>query len=146
MLEDPSLPSMLLVEDDEDDVYFLKRALGEAGIRNPLYVIADGQEAIDYLSGGGAYADRDRFPLPALVFLDLKLPLKSGHEVLEWMRHHGFESTTVVVISTSDLAADIRTAYRLGANSYVVKSFAREKLRQLAESIKSYWLVHHRFA
>lgn len=137
---------MLLVEDDEDDVFFLKRALADAAVRNPLYVVADGQEAIDYLSGKGVYCDRERFPLPAMVFLDLKLPLRSGHEVLDWMRHNGFESTTVVVISTSELASDIRTAYKLGANSYVVKSFARERLTQLAQSIKSYWLVHHRFA
>lgn len=140
------LPCLLLVEDDEDDVFFLKRALAEAGIKNPLYVVADGQEAIDYLSGAGVYSDRERFPLPALVFLDLKLPLRSGQEVLEWMRHNGFQSTTVVVISTSDLATDIRNAYRAGANSYVVKSFARETMRQLAHSIKSYWLELHRFA
>ena len=73
---------ILLVEDNEDDVFLMRRALQGAGISNPLYLVDDGQKAIDYLAGTGDYADRSLHPFPALIFLDLKLPFKSGHEVL----------------------------------------------------------------
>jgi CheY-like chemotaxis protein len=77
---------ILLVDDNEDDVLLMKRALKDAGVQNPVFVAEDGQQAIDYLSGTGPYADRGSFPLPWIAFLDLKLPLKTGHEVLAWIR------------------------------------------------------------
>jgi CheY-like chemotaxis protein len=78
--------TILLVEDNEDDAFFMKRALHDAGIRNRVIHVEDGRQAIDYLSGTGEFADRERAPIPMIVFLDLKLPFKSGHEVLEWIR------------------------------------------------------------
>jgi CheY-like chemotaxis protein len=78
--------SLLLVEDNEDDVFLMRRALQGAHVVNPLQVVEDGQEALDYLGGNGKFADRAQFPLPAVVFLDLKLPFMSGHDVLAWIR------------------------------------------------------------
>ncbi len=78
--------ALMLVEDNEDDVFLMKRALKGAHVINPLYVVEDGQEAVDYLAGAGKFADRANYPLPAVVFLDLKLPFLSGHDVLAWIR------------------------------------------------------------
>ncbi len=75
-----------LAEDDENDVWFLQRAFQEAGVDNPLQVARNGQEAISYLAGEGDFADRGRFPLPYLLILDLKMPLKTGLDVLAWLR------------------------------------------------------------
>src|SRR6476660_5646829 len=109
---------ILLVEDHEDDVFLMRQAIKEAGLANPIRVATDGKEAIDYLSGQGPFADRSRHPLPALVFLDLKLPGISGHEVLSWMRAEAqFRSTPVVVLTASEDPADLKKSYELGANS-----------------------------
>ena len=114
--------TILLVEDNEDDVFLMRRALDEARVTAGLQIVEDGQQAVDYLSGAGKYSNRSQYPLPKLVFLDLKLPLKSGHEVLTWIREQpDFESLVVIVLTSSDQPSDIRISYRLGANSYLVK-------------------------
>src|SRR5688572_4379657 len=92
---------ILLVEDNEDDVFLTKRVLVGAGVVNPVFVVRDGQEAVTYLAGQGGFADRETYPLPAVVFLDWKLPLKSGHEVLKWIREQGALESLVVVVLTS---------------------------------------------
>src|SRR5688572_4680933 len=97
----PSNHPLLLVEDNEDDVFIMKRALEGAGVKNPLFVVEDGRQAIDYLQGTGKFADRQLFPLPALVFLDLKLPYVSGFEVLTWIREQPLLSSVVIVVLTS---------------------------------------------
>lgn len=113
---------ILLVEDNEDDVFVMRRAIKGAGLTNPIRVVTHGQEAIDYLSGEGAFANRSTHPLPAVVFLDLKLPGVSGHEVLAWMRREAqFRSTPVVVLTASERPADLKKSYELGANSFLVK-------------------------
>jgi len=139
--------SLLLVEDNEHDVFLMKRALKQAEIHNPLYVVGDGEQAIDYLSGNGEFSDRESYPFPALVFLDLKLPFKSGHEVLEWIRGEAeLDELVVVVLTSSDEPSDIARAYKLGANSYLVKPPSLEQLRDLAKSFKWYWLKYNQFA
>ena len=138
--------AILLVEDNEDDVFLMKRSLKAAGIVNPLYVVDDGQQAVDYLSGAGNYADRDNYPLPALVFLDLKLPLKSGLEVLAWIRQQPeFENLVVLVLTSSNEPSDLKRAYGLGANSYLVKPPTATQLLDLAKAFKWYWLEFNRF-
>jgi CheY-like chemotaxis protein len=138
--------AILLVEDSEDDVFLMRRALREAGVTNPLTVVEDGQAAVDYLSGANLYADRAQYPLPALIFLDLKLPMKSGHDVLVWIRAQaGLETMVVVVLTSSDEPRDVSKSYQLGANSYVVKPPTAEKLLDLAKSFKWYWLEFNRF-
>jgi CheY-like chemotaxis protein len=139
--------ALLLVEDSEHDVFLMRRALNQAEIRNPLYVVSDGEEAIDYLAGNGKYKERELYPFPALVFLDLKLPLKSGHEVLAWIREQAeLAELVVVILTSSDEPSDIAKAYKLGANSYLVKPPSLVQLRDLAKSFKWYWLEFNQFA
>lgn len=138
--------ALLLVEDNEDDVFLMKRALKSARIVNPLLVVEDGQEALDYLGGAGKFADRDQYPLPAVVFLDLKLPFISGHEVLAWIRRQKqLESTVVIVLTSSNEASDLSRCYALGANSYLVKPPTPEQLDDLAKAFKWYWLEYNQF-
>lgn len=138
--------AILLVEDNEDDIFLMKRALHGAGISNELRCVEDGQQAIDYLSGEGQFADRDQFPLPAIVFLDLKLPLKSGRDVLAWVRsNREFEHIVVLVLTSSNEPSDLHEAYRLGANSYLVKPATAGKLLELAKAFKGYWLEFNHF-
>ena len=139
--------ALLLVEDNEDDVFLMRRALKQAEIHNPLYVVADGEQAVDYLAGNGEFNDREQYPFPALVFLDLKLPFKSGHDVLAWIRHEAeLVELVVVVLTSSDETSDIDRAYKLGANSYLVKPPSLIQLRDLAKSFKWYWLQYNQFA
>jgi CheY-like chemotaxis protein len=139
--------AILLVEDNEDDIFLMRRAMKGADVANPLYIVEDGQAAVDYLSGAGKYADRNAFPLPALVFLDLKLPFKSGHQVLAWIRQQpGLASTVVVVLTSSDETRDVEKSYSLGANSYLVKPPTSEQLLDMAKSFKWYWLDYNRFS
>ena len=138
--------TILVVEDDENDVFFLKYAFETAGIDNPLQVVRDGQEALNYLAGTGKYADRQRFPLPCLVLLDLKLPVKMGTEVLRWIRSqpHLCNLLVIVLTSSSELN-DVDRAYEFGAQSYLVKPLSLEKRLEMAKAIKSYWLDLNEF-
>ncbi len=107
--------TVLLVEDNKDDVFLMQRALQGARIANPVIVVETGQEAIDYLSGAGKFADRDSYPIPAVVFLDLKLPFIYGHELLAWIRRQKqFESLIVIVLTSSNEASDLSRCYSLG--------------------------------
>jgi len=138
--------AILLVEDNEDDVFLMKRAVHAAGIVNPLHIVEDGQQAIDYLSGNGVFAARDKYPVPAIVFLDLKLPIKGGLQVLEWIRtQKQLEGLVVVVLTSSNEPSDLRDAYKLGANSYVVKPPTAAQLIDLTKAFKWYWLQFNRF-
>jgi CheY-like chemotaxis protein len=138
--------AILLVEDNEDDVFLMKRALKAAGIINPLHIVEDGQQAIDYLSGTGAYSDRQVHPLPVVVFLDLKLPMKRGLDVLSWIREQTeLQNLVVVVLTSSNEPSDLKEAYRLGANSYVVKPPTATQLVELAKAFKWYWLEFNEF-
>jgi CheY-like chemotaxis protein len=132
---------ILLVEDDDNDVLFLRSSWKKADIANALQVVTDGQKAVDYLSGLDQYVDRTAHPLPCLVLLDLNLPCKTGFEVLQWIRDHPEHGTLLVVVLTSSSAEkDAHRAYLLGANSYVVKPSSPEKLRELVNLLKLYWI------
>ena len=116
------LSTILLVEDERNDVFLLQYAFETAGIANPLQVVEDGQEAVEYLAGNGKYGDREQYPLPCLVLLDLKLPVKSGHDVLRWIQHQrALQPLIVIVLSSSREDDDVNAAYTLGARSYLVK-------------------------
>src|SRR5687767_15356414 len=125
---------ILIAEDNEDHVFLLKRALHKGAVLNPVFVVNDGQDAIDYLRGDGKYADRYEYPLPSLLLLDLKMPQKNGFEVLEWIRQQpGLRRLRVVVLTTSDERGDIDHAYELGANSFMVKPLEKEQFFGLTE-------------
>lgn len=131
---------LLLVEDNEDDVFLMKRALQLAGITRPLHVAEDGQAAIDHLE---RHAD-DPAAHPALVLLDLKLPFRSGHEVLSWIRSHPrYSRLVVIVLTSSSETVDRDRAYDLRANSYVVKPGTSAALHKLAEALRLWWLEHN---
>ncbi len=116
---------ILLVEDNEDDVFFMQRAFQQAGVHNPLQVVRNGEEAIDYLSGQHDFSDRERHPLPDLVFLDLKMPGVNGFEVLRWMREQRLH-IPVAVLTSSPEEIDRERASQLGADCYLLKPPTRE--------------------
>lgn len=133
---------ILLVEDDPNDVALVERAFRKAKIVNPWRVVEDGDRAIAYLAGEGEFSDRQKFPYPALVLLDLKLPRRSGHEVLKWIRREArVTDLPVVVLTASEEDADLRRAYELGANSYLKKPATFEQLRDMVETVGLYWMV-----
>ena len=136
---------ILIVEDEEDDVFFLKRSFQQAGINNPLHVSENCGDAIDYISGTGAYADRVKSPMPILVLLDLRLPDKSGVEFLKKVRALKIRSMPVIVFTSSTNLADIRAAYDAGATSYVAKPSTDAERKRLATVIKEYWLGYNLF-
>lgn len=137
--------TILLVEDDPNDVFFLQYAFETVAITNPLQVVTDGQQAIDYLAGTDQYADRRKFPLPILVLLDLKLPVKMGLEVLRWIQGQAHLANLLVIILTSSSdSSDVERAYALGARSYLVKPVSLEKRVEMAKVIKNYWLELNR--
>src|SRR2546428_11903879 len=132
--------TVLLVEDDLNDIFLVKRAFKIAKIENPLQVVTDGLEAIQYLRGEGKYADRDAHPLPKLIVMDIKMPRRSGFEVLEWIKRDGpLRLIPVVIVSSSDNPADINHAYELGANAYMIKPMDFKAVEHLFSSITHYW-------
>ena len=134
---------ILQVDDDPNDVFLLQHAMKKAGVANPIQVATDGQQAIDYLKGAGKFADRETFPLPCLVLLDLKLPYVMGLDVLEWIRRQPGLSLIVILLTASAEDVDIATAYRLGANAFLTKPTTAGELEDMAKAIKDFWLTHN---
>ena len=132
--------TVLLVEDDLNDIFLVKRAFKRANIPNPLQVVTDGVEAVQYLIGEGKYTDRRLYPIPHLIVMDLKMPRKNGLEVLEWLKKDGIlKRIPVVIVSSSDQPSDINRAYELGANAYMVKPVDFQQVQNLFQSIIHYW-------
>ena len=135
-------PTILLFEDEPGDVLLIRRACRRADLASPLQVVGDGEAAVAYLAGQDAYADRQQYPLPALVLLDLKLPRKSGLEVLAWLRAQpALKRLPVVVLTSSRERGDVDHAYELGANSYLVKPVGFDTLLEMIQTLGLYWLV-----
>jgi len=133
---------MLQVEDDENDRALLKFAHERAQLPFNVIAVEDGEEAISYLTGGGAYSDFVSCPPPALVLLDLKMPLRDGFEVLEWIRsQEKFRNLPVIVMSSSGQDCDKQHAFRSGATAYLVKPILFESLVGMVTQIYSLWLA-----
>lgn len=142
----PSDQYILLVEDDPNDTLLIKRAFQKAGLGEVLKNVGDGDQAIQYLSGGNEFADRARFPLPFLVLLDLKMPGMDGFDVLQWVRgQRDFKRLLVVVLTSSNLQADVDRAYDLGANSYLVKPVEFNEMVNMIQRFEAYWTEINRF-
>src|SRR5690349_477790 len=122
--------TILLIEDNDDDVFVMKRVLKKMGIKNPLQVVTDGEEALNYLKGAGKYSARGKFPLPFIAFIDLKLPYIDGFEILTWMRSQSdLDPILAVMLTSSNQDRDIDRAYALGARSYLMKPPTPEDIR-----------------
>jgi len=131
---------ILLVEDDPNDALLIQRAFHKAGMKDILKTVRDGEQAIEYLRGTGVFADRSRFPLPFLMLLDLKMPGTDGFEVLSWVRtDSSMKRLLVVVLTSSNLQADVDRAYDLGANSYLVKPVSFDEMVQMIRRFEIYW-------
>lgn len=130
----PAHSPILLVEDNPDDVLLMQRAFRKLNLLNPLHVVQDGEEAVAYLGRVAAS--------PALVLLDLKLPRRSGLEVLEWLRAQPrLKRCPVVVLTSSKEAPDVQAAYDLGANSYLIKPVEFQAFLDMVGTLNLYWLV-----
>jgi len=133
---------ILLAEDVPNDVLLIQRAFQRNHVANPVQVVRDGEEALAYLSGQAPFADRERHPLPVLMLMDLKMPRKSGLEVLEWVRRQpGLKRLPIIVLTSSNQSPDINRAYELGANSYLVKPAGFDSLLDLVKNLDMYWLI-----
>jgi len=127
------------------DTLLLQRALDKAGPLFNAQFVADGQEVLDYLQGDNRFADRDQFPVPGLIILDLKMPRLNGFDVLNWLKAQPRHCTTpVVILSSSDDPSDVTRAYSLGASTYLVKPPRSEDLHGLVRTFQDYWIHYSR--
>ena len=137
-------PVILLVEDSEGDALLMHTVAERAGFGPSLRLVRDGEEAIAYLLGDGAYHDRKQFPLPTAVLLDLNLPRKNGFEVLAWMRQQpALRHLHTYILTSSSRPEDIQKAYDLGANSYLVKPINFDGLVNLANCLRAWLRLSH---
>jgi CheY-like chemotaxis protein len=133
---------VLLAEDESDDVLLTQIAFETARLANPLQVVRDGAEAIRYLSGEGEFADREKFPLPILLLLDLKMPRVHGFQVLEWLKTRPeLNHMAVAIMTSSDHDPDMKRAYELGADSYLIKPPDANALLALVQRLHAYWMI-----
>ena len=133
--------TVLHVEDDPNDALLFQHACRKAGVAFELKAVTDGDEAIAYLRGLDAFSDRTTHPMPRLILLDLKMPRVSGFDVLTWIRHEQiFTRLPVVILTSSNHDTDIKRAYDLGANSYLVKPVGFDALVEMARNLHQYWL------
>jgi CheY-like chemotaxis protein len=137
----PDKPLILVVEDSADHVFLLPMACEKAGVKNPIRAVAGGHRAISYLEGSGPYSDWEKFPLPSIILLDLKMPGMDGFAVLRWIRQQpDLRRLRVVILSSSDLIEDVDKAYELGANSFLLKPMGFDKLVKMLQVFRDYWL------
>ncbi|MBJ6800857.1 response regulator [Geomonas propionica] len=133
--------TILVVDNDQDQAHFTKLALQRVGVITPVQSAKDGEEAIGYLSGRGAFQDRDSYPMPVLMLLDLKLPHISGVGLLSWLREQpALKRLPVVVLTTPVAEADLNRAYELGCNSFLFKPNSFNALLVMMQNLVQYWL------
>ena len=133
--------AILLVEDNPTDVLLIRRAFSKAAVANPIHVVNDGDQAVSYLSGDTPFNDRRAHPLPGLILLDLKLPKRSGIEVLRWLKAQPeVRRIPVVILTSSRLKGDVEAAYDGHANSYLVKPVQFDELQRMMTSVHGFWI------
>ncbi len=136
------LRPILVAEDNDDDYFLLSRAFQKTNLTNPVFRVKNGHEVILYLSGAHSYADRIAYPFPYVMLLDLKMPVKHGFDVLEWVRTSAAHAKLlpILVLSSSQQDVDVQKAYELGANGYVSKSTSVQDLADVVAAVQTYWL------
>ncbi|MBD2090747.1 response regulator [Microcoleus sp. FACHB-1515] len=133
---------ILLVEDNHKDVFLIQRAIRKAGITTSVQVVNDGDAAVQYLAGESQFSDRTLHPLPVLILLDLKLPRRSGAEVLMWLRQQPeLKRLPVVVLTSSQEYTDVNQLYDLGVNAYMVKPPTFDNLVEIIKTLNLHWIV-----
>ncbi|MBD2431532.1 MULTISPECIES: response regulator [Fischerella] len=134
--------TILLIEDNPTDILLIQRAFRNEELAHiSLQIVKDGDTAVSYLSGAGEYGDRTRYPLPSIILLDLKLPRRSGHEVLAWIKQQPeLKLLPVIILTSSRQKVDVNQAYELGVNSYLVKPVKFAALSEMIKSFSDYWL------
>jgi CheY-like chemotaxis protein len=131
---------ILIAEDTEDDAVIVRRSLKDAGVKNPIITVDDGDKVIAYLKGEDEYADRKKFPIPSVLLLDLKMRKVSGFQVLEWLgKKQRYKKILTVVLSGHQDLENIRLAYQLGASSFLTKPCQVEDVKNLIRAYSTYW-------
>ncbi|HEV8543966.1 MAG TPA: response regulator [Verrucomicrobiae bacterium] len=141
----PKNRTILIADDSPDDLFLLRRSFQRAGVLNPVQEVRSGKEAIAYLKGTGPYADREKFPFPEILLLDLNMPEGDGFEVLQWIRDKlPVADLLIIVLSQLDELKSINRAYSLGANSFLAKPGDEQELHNLIKVFGDYWLVRNK--
>jgi CheY-like chemotaxis protein len=136
-----SRATILVIEDDPADAYFLEKAFERILANCAVHRVCDGMEAKAYLQGMDKYADRREYPLPSVILLDLRMPRMNGFEFLAWLRSDSnLKIIPTVVYSSSESPADIKKAYEMGANSFLHKRLSMNALQETMRSFARYWL------
>lgn len=137
----PRGKAVLYADDNADDRFLFEHAYREAGITQPLRIVDDGAEVEAYLRGDGMYGERQKYPVPGLIVLDLKMPRRTGQETLEWIRASAdWKTMPVLMLSASMHPGDIDRAYAGGINAFLVKPSAASDLTRLMSCLNSFWL------
>jgi CheY-like chemotaxis protein len=136
--------TILLVDDSVDDLMLLRMAFQKAEFKNQLQIVHNGEEAIAYLNGEGNYSDRNRYPLPAVMLMDLNMPMKNGFEVLTWVRAQPvFKRLPIIILTASMRPEDVERAFDLGASSYLVKPSKMEALIEMMRCLHEWLEINH---
>ena len=138
---DPAAPVVLIADDSEADEFFLLRAFSAAGLKNAVHVVRGGAEVIDYLAGAGKFADRHRYPLPKIVFLDLAMPYPDGFELFRWKEQRRLEGILWVATSNFDGVKTINAAYAAGATTFLTKPLEAADIQNLLEAFDEFWMA-----
>lgn len=134
-------PVILVIEDCSDDLQLLQRLFSKAGLRKSLRSVPDGVEAMSYLLGRGKYADRENYPEPNILLIDINMPRVNGLELMGWLRTQpDFEYLVVIALSGSAEQDEIDRAYQMGANSYLLKPASATELERVIEAFYCYWV------
>ena len=140
---------VLVAEDDDGDYFILERAFKKAQFTHPVFRATDGQSAVDYLAGGNPYSDRQAYPFPSLLLLDLKMPLKHGFDVLRWIRTEAPATVRLlptILFSSSSRPEDVERGYQLGANGFLTKATTVEAMVETIRAIESFWINQNCFS
>lgn len=132
--------TILVVEDDENDATFIRRAFAKAGVTNPVRWVQNGEEAVAYLKGESPFTDREANPFPRVIITDLKMPQMDGLQLLRWMAQNPkYRVVPIIVFTSSTAQSDVNQAFNCGAGAYVVKPVDIRELDRVAKVIVDYW-------